>query len=87
MDWFNQIDTGYRTELRDMNELNYRRFEATLEGRLAEHDARIERRFAEADVKLAQTKNELIRWMFGFWVGTVVSVAGIVGAMLKLTLG
>jgi hypothetical protein len=36
VDWFNQVDATYRSDLRDLNELNYARFEAKLEQRLAE---------------------------------------------------
>ncbi len=36
VDWFNQVDTTYRSELRDLNELNFARFDAKLEQRIAE---------------------------------------------------
>jgi hypothetical protein len=36
VDWFNQVDATYRSDLREMNELNYARFESKLEQRLAE---------------------------------------------------
>jgi hypothetical protein len=36
VDWFNQVDATYRSDLRELNELNYARFEAKLEQRLAE---------------------------------------------------
>lgn len=35
VEWFNQVDQTYRTELREINEVNYARFEATLEQKLA----------------------------------------------------
>ena len=31
MDWFNRVDATYRTELRELNELNFGRFDAKLE--------------------------------------------------------
>ncbi len=53
VNWFNQADTTYRTQLRELNDLNYSRFEAKLEQfgakmdqRFAEQDAKWERRFA-----------------------------------------
>ncbi len=49
VNWFNQADTVYRTQLRDLNDLNYARFEAKLDQRFAEHDAKWERRFGELD--------------------------------------
>ncbi|MCH7715824.1 MAG: hypothetical protein IH876_06820 [Gemmatimonadetes bacterium] len=51
VDWFNHMDATYRADLRDMNELNFVRFDATLQQRLAEADARWERRFAEFSSK------------------------------------
>ena len=36
VDWFNAVDLTYRADLRELNELNYARFEAKLEQRLAE---------------------------------------------------
>jgi len=51
VDWFNQVDATYRADLRELNELNYARFDAKLEQRLAESDAKWERRLAELDTK------------------------------------
>jgi hypothetical protein len=49
--WFNEVDVTYRADLRELNELNFSRFDAKLEQRLAEQDVRWERRFAELDTK------------------------------------
>lgn len=99
VDWFNQVDVTYRTELRDLNELNFARFDARLEQRFAESDAKWEHRLAESDVKwerrfaesdikweqrLADLRTELIRWLFVFWVGTTVTFLGTTLALLKL---
>lgn len=50
VEWFNQVDASYRTDLRELNELNFARFDAKLEQRFAESDLRMERRFAESAV-------------------------------------
>jgi hypothetical protein len=52
VDWFNQVDATYRTDLRELNELNFARFDAKLEQRLAESDARMAKRFAESEVNM-----------------------------------
>ena len=52
VDWFNQVDATYRNDLRELNELNFARFDAKLEQRLAESDAKMATRFAEYDVKM-----------------------------------
>ncbi|MBA3259723.1 MAG: hypothetical protein H0T68_09690, partial [Gemmatimonadales bacterium] len=36
VDWFNAVDLTYRADLRELNELNFARFDAKLEQRLAE---------------------------------------------------
>ena len=43
----NQVDTTYRSELRELNELNFARFDAKLEQRVAQLDAKIQVQFAE----------------------------------------
>src|SRR6478736_4345128 len=54
VDWLNAVDATYRSELRELNELNFARFDAKLEQRLAE------------------LRTDLVRWMFGFWVTTLL---------------
>jgi hypothetical protein len=100
VDWFNQVDATYRADLRELNELNFARFDAKLEQRLAELsakwrvqweqlDAKLEQRVAQLDAKLeqrtaelraemAKQKTELVRWMFGFWIATIVPLSGLV---------
>jgi hypothetical protein len=48
VDWFNQVDAAYKSDLREMNEMNFVRFDAKLEQRFAEFDAKFEQRFAES---------------------------------------
>jgi len=59
VEWFNQVDATYRGELRDLNELNFARFDAKLEQRAAELDAKLEQRTAQLDAKLEQRTAEL----------------------------
>ncbi len=55
VNWFNQADTVYRTQLRELNDLNYARFEAKLD----QFDAKMDQRFAEQDAKWARRFGEL----------------------------
>ncbi len=41
MDWFNAVDATYRADLRELNELNFVRFDARLGQRLAELESRL----------------------------------------------
>jgi hypothetical protein len=135
VDWFNQVDLTYRTELRELNDLNFARFDAKVGERLAELRSSIEatlraemdrrfgtsraemdgqvttlragmddrfttlragmddqfttlraeldQRFARVDQrfevvldKIRDAKTSMIKWMFGFWIGTALVILG-----------
>lgn len=59
VDWFNMVDATYRSELRELNELNYARFDAKLEQRITELRTVMQLGFKNADVKLEQQIGEL----------------------------
>ena len=108
VNWFNQVDDTYRGELRELNELNFARFDAKLEQRLAEVKAELREGIAalrgefraELGTQLGRVEAELgglrgefraalegegrsvIKWMFGFWITTVTTLAGLVVAVL-----
>jgi len=79
------VDLTYRTDLRELNELNFARFDAKLEQRLAELRAELRTEMAglrlEVRTDLQQVRTELLRWMFGFWVSTLLGIAGLVIAL------
>jgi DNA anti-recombination protein RmuC len=54
VDWFNAVDSTYRSDLRELNELNFARFDAKLEQRLAQFEAKLEQRVAQVERKLEQ---------------------------------
>ena len=88
VDWFNTVDLTYRTDLRELNELNFARFDAKLEQRLAEFrgELLVELRTGLQQVRaeLQQVRSELLRWMFGFWVTTLLGLAGLLVALRGL---
>ena len=91
VNWFNAVDTAYRADLREMNELNYARFEAKLEQRLSEYDARWERRFAQVTAEFATVRTEmavlrsdLLKWMFVYWAASVATTVGLVVTVVRL---
>jgi DNA anti-recombination protein RmuC len=59
VEWFNQVDATYRADLRDINELNFARFDAKLEQRLAQFEAKLEQRLAQSDAKIERRASEL----------------------------
>jgi hypothetical protein len=66
VEWFNAVDATYRADLRDLNELNFARFDAKVEQRMAELREVLERRLGEHT-----------RWLFVAWASLFVAVIGL----------
>jgi hypothetical protein len=60
------MDATYRADLRELNELNFARF-----------DAKLDQRVAELRSELRDLKAELIKWMFIFVAGGTLTVLGV----------
>ena len=69
VNWFNQVDATDRADLRELNELNFARF-----------DAKLEQRLAGLELRIAVFETRITRWMFLTWLGTL----GTLIALLKL---
>ena len=54
VDAFNQVDATYRSDLKEMNESNFARFDAKQEARFAEFETRFTRFEARVDARFAQ---------------------------------
>ena len=67
-DWLNNVDATYRTDLRELNELNFARFDAKLEQRLAEFRVEVHRIQSETRDTMAHLETRLIRWIVGLGV-------------------
>src|SRR5438552_3967667 len=78
VDWFNAVDATYRADLRELNELNFARFDAKLEQRLAELRAELLKELA--DVKSG------LKWMLVFWAPTALAVIGTGAGVISLLL-
>ena len=70
------MDATYRSDLRELNELNFARFDAKLEQRLAELRAELRGEMGELRTGLAATKASLIKWTFAFTAGWAAAVIG-----------
>ena len=81
VEWFNSVDATYRSDLRELNELNFSRFDAKLEQRAAQLDAKIDQRFGELRqelrASLANLRSELIKWSFVFFATAALAVIGL----------
>jgi len=88
VDWFNQMDSTYRSDLRELNDVNFARFDSKLEQRLAQFESKLEQRMAGLETKLEQRmaglESKLVRWMFVFWIGQAAMTVGLVLAVVRL---
>jgi hypothetical protein len=88
VEWFNQVDASYRTDLRELNEANFARFDAKLEQRLAETRSELRQEIAELRTELragfANQRADLLKWMFVYWLGSAVTTAGLVLTVVGL---
>jgi hypothetical protein len=79
------VDATYRGDLRELNDLNFARFDAKLEQRLAELRTELLTALAAQRAELlgaiAAQRGDLIKWMFVFWVGSVTTMVGLVFAL------
>ena len=94
VNWLNEVDATYRSDLRELNELNFGRFDAKLEQRTAQLEAKIEQRAAQLEAKLetaiarleggllariGMAEGRLARLNLLFWIATL----GTLIALLK----
>jgi len=59
VEWFNTVDLTYRGELRELNEINFARFDAKLEQRIAEVKAELRQEIAQLRADLRAGLAEL----------------------------
>lgn len=93
--WWEEAATVNRAAVREVADLYYARFEARLEKGLAEvrsemamTRSEMDKGFSEVrselDSRMANQRADLVKWMFMFWVGTIVPLAGLVIALTRL---
>jgi len=84
VNWFNQVDATYKLELRDLNELNFSRFDAKLEQRVAELRSEVQTGLARLEggllARIGMAEGRLARLTLVLWIGTLATVI----ALLKL---
>ena len=94
VDWFNAVDTTYQQQLRDLNDLNWERFKAELHSAIATSEGRsadkltllemhLTEKVAQLEVRMEHRFSNLMKWMFIYWSGTILSLGGILIAVFK----
>ena len=93
VDWFNAVDATYRADLRELNELNFARFDSKLEQRMSALETKLEqrvstiefeKRMSAMDVKFADLRTELqrgfkeqTRFVFLAWASLLIPILGL----------
>jgi hypothetical protein len=52
VEWFSSVDATYRADLRELNELNFARFDAKLEQRIAQSESRLDAKIDGVETRL-----------------------------------
>jgi hypothetical protein len=92
--WWEEAATVNRTAVREVADLYFAKFDARLEKGLSEVRSEQDKGFALARsdlhqglagvrTEVADQRADLIKWMFIFWAGTVVPLAGLLIALTK----
>lgn len=76
VEWFNSVDAAYRNDLRELNELNFARFDAKQAQRFAEFAVQ----FAAFETKIERRFSEQTRWFYLAWA---MQFAAIIGLWLR----
>ncbi|MHB0963352.1 MAG: hypothetical protein ACYC5V_09120 [Gemmatimonadaceae bacterium] len=82
--WFNAVDATYRSDLRELNELNFAHFDAKLEQRFAEFELKVEQRIAALELRMAALEAKMerrfaeqSRWLFAAWASLLIPIMGL----------
>ena len=59
VDWFNQVDATYKSDVRELNEVNFARSDAKLEQRLAELRGELRVEMAELRAEMADLRGDI----------------------------
>jgi hypothetical protein len=74
VDWFNAVDATYQNQLREQNDRNFECFSTELRAELSILRSEFT---GKLDSEIANLRADLIKWMFVFWAGTIIPLAGL----------
>ena len=85
--WMQQMD-AQRAELRELNELNFARFDARLTAAVSELRqematgfGQVRQEMGQLEARLERRIGDLLKWSFVFWVGAVGAIAALAGVL------
>jgi hypothetical protein len=59
VEWFNSVDATYRADLRELNELNFARFDAKVDQRIGVLEAKVDQRIGALDQRIGMLEARL----------------------------
>ncbi len=86
VEWFNQVDATYRSDLRELNELNFARFDAKLEQRAAQIESRIDLRTAQLEARLDQRMSQFEAALARLEGGLLARINAVEGRLGRMNL-
>lgn len=90
VNWFNQVDATYRSDLRELNELNFARSDAKTEQRMAELRSDMDVRFAELRAEMvtgfAELRTELRTGLARLEGGLIARIGLAEGRLARVTI-
>jgi len=86
VEWFNQVDATYRSDLRELNELNFARFDAKLEQRATQIESRIDLRTAQLEAKFDQRMGQFETALVRVEGGLLARMKAFEGRLTRLNL-
>jgi hypothetical protein len=83
----NDVAQSQESTLKDAFAQHIAVFDAKLEQRIGALDSRLDQTMAVFDEKLerrlAETKSDLLKWMFAFWATNTLAIVGLAFAVLR----
>ena len=83
----NQLDAKLSNRIDGLDEKLSHRIDGLdekLSNRIVALDEKLSLRIHQVDLRVAETKADLIRWSFVFWIGAVAAVAALAGVLRGL---
>ena len=81
VDWCNAVDETYRNQWKEMNDSFWERLRDHLDSKLGETRSELRSDMStmrgELRTEMANMRADLLKWMFLFWAGNVVSLGGL----------
>ena len=71
-------------ELRGEMDKRFAKIEVEMDKRFAAIGSELDKRSEEVGAKMANQRADLVKWMFIFWAGTIMPLAGLMIALIKL---